>query len=118
MVRREPWFLVHHGIPAREHRRFVVTGFVIVHAGLFVQFLGVEGVFGDYVTAEVGVVLSCYLTKGCVEEALGDVLVLVGNKGGAAEVVGVVVEVFPFISFLFSSPGKKERNEAKTVCPK
>ena len=37
-------------------------------------------------------VLGGYFTEGRVEEALGDGGVGVGDEGGAAEVVGVVVE--------------------------
>ena len=112
-IRGHPEVLFEHGVPACEHWRLIIPCFVVVHTRFLVQFLGVEGIFGNDVIAEGGVVLGGDFTERSIEESLGDILVLVGYKGSGTEMVGVVVEVFPFISFLFSSPGKNERNEAK-----
>ena len=52
---------------------------------------GVEGVVGYYAVLPHWGVLGGYFAKRCIKEALGHGGVAVGNEGGAAEVVGVVV---------------------------
>ena len=97
MVRREPWFLVHHRVPAREHRWFIVPCFIVVHAGFFVQFLGVEGIFGQSAVLPQGGVFRGDFAKGSIQEALGyrGVVAVVGKVQAVVAVgfqVGRAVE--------------------------
>ena len=69
----------------------VIPRFIVVHAGFLVQFLGVEGVFGQGAVLPHWGVFGGNFTKGSVKEALGYSLVLVCHKRGGTKVVGVVV---------------------------
>ena len=73
---------------------------VTVHARFFIEFLGVEGVFGKRGSGDDASVFGGDFAEGGVEEALGDISVLVGDVCGAAEGIPHAFTIGKYLCFI------------------